>query len=190
LQGYELTETDPDYFLIRLAGQGDMNAYRKLMGRYTDYCVRFAERMIGNRADAEDVTQDVSLKVWKEAAKWKPQAKFSTWLYRVMFNACIDHKRKIVPIAAGDFINSFEGVSSPERDLQEKQTAKKVSAALQRLPERQRAALVLSYYEEIKNQEAAEAMDLDLGAFQSLLYRARQSLKEQLLDYRVEEKNG
>lgn len=185
-----MTEHDQDYFLLQLAGQGDVGAYRKLVGRYMNYCVRFAERMLGNRHDAEDVTQEVCLRIWREAGKWQPQAKFSTWLYRVMFNACIDHKRKIVPFFVVDVVETADTASNPEEALREKQTAKNVSLALQKLPKRQRAALVLSYYEGIQNQQAAEAMEIELGAFQQLLFRARQNLKEELIDGRTEEENG
>ena len=167
-----------------------MSAYRKLVGRYMDYCVRFAERMLGNRSDAEDVTQEVCLKIWRESAKWQPQAKFSTWLYRVMFNACIDHKRRVVPFSVGDLIETADTSSNPEETLREKESAKRVISALQKLPERQRAAVVLSYYEEIKNQQAADVMEIDLGGFQSLLFRARQNLKEELIGIETEEENG
>ena len=185
-----MSEVDADYFLIRLAGQGDVNAYGKLVFRYGNFCVRFAERMLGNRMDAEDVTQEVCLKIWKEAAKWQPQAKFSTWLYRVMFNACIDYKRKVVPFSMADDTEIEDASPNPEQSLDGKEDAKRVFTALQKLPERQRAAIVLSYYEGIKNQEAADTMSLDVGAFQQLLFRARQNLKDDLISFRVEEQNG
>jgi RNA polymerase sigma-70 factor (ECF subfamily) len=94
--------TDTDHELMRRIARKDKAAYRELVGKYLNFCVRFAERMTGNRADAEEIAQDVCLKVWNEAERWQPQAKFSTWLYRVMTNRCIDYKRKVVPFGAID----------------------------------------------------------------------------------------
>ena len=87
----------------RIARQ-DAAAYRMLVARHLNFCVRFAERMLGSRADAEDVVQEVCLRIWNDAGKWKPEAKFTTWLYRVMTNACIDHKRKrrLLPLGYND----------------------------------------------------------------------------------------
>lgn len=183
-------DIDQDDFLLRLTAQGNMEAYRKLVGRYMHYCVRFAERMLGNRHDAEDVAQEVCLKIWKEAGKWQGQAKFSTWLYRVMFNACIDYKRKVIPLPVGGSVDAENTSLNPEEALEEKQRIQKVIHALRNLPDRQRAALVLSYYEGIKNEQAAEIMGTELGAFQQLIFRARQSLKTELLENVMEETGG
>ena len=87
---------------MNLIAKRDPKAYRDLIGKYLDFCVRFAERMLNNRHDAEDITQEVCLKIWNVAPRWVPTAKFSTWLYRVMVNACIDHKRKILPFVQSD----------------------------------------------------------------------------------------
>jgi RNA polymerase sigma-70 factor (ECF subfamily) len=182
---------DEEDLLLRQAGKGDVSAYRKLVMRYMDYCVRFGERMLGNRQDAEDVAQEVCLKIWREAGKWQRQAKFSTWLYRVMFNACIDYKRRVVRFPGRDLpLDTADGAPDPEAVLLEKQTAKQVMCAMQKLPERQRAAVVLSYYEGMANQDAAGIMELELGAFQQLLYRARQNLKMELNDDREVKGNG
>lgn len=181
---------DSDLFLLKRIARQDSAAYRMLVGRYLDFCVRFAERMTGSRADAEDVAQEVCLKIWREAPNWQPKAKFSTWLYRVVLNASIDYKRKVVPFAplGDDVAEDPAPASDAEMIRAEKEAA--VRAALQRLPERQRAAVVMSYYEGLGNKESAEAMGLELGAFQQLLFRARQSLKQDLAGYLQETKRG
>lgn len=171
----------------RIARQ-DAAAYRLLVARHLNFCVRFAERMLGSRADAEDVTQEVCLRIWNEAGKWRPEAKFTTWLYRVMTNACIDHKRKRRMLPLGDNDMTHDTSPGPELSLQQQQRSRQVQAALGRLPPRQRAAVVLSYYEELSNEQAAAATGLTLNAFQQLLYRARQSLKDELLER--EKENG
>jgi RNA polymerase sigma-70 factor (ECF subfamily) len=172
-----LNQPDEDELLVRRVGRGDKSAFHVLVMRHLPFCLRVAERMLANRSDAEDVVQDVCVKIWNEAAQWKPQAKFTTWLYRVVFNACIDYRRKIVRLQPDDEIERVDERENPEQTLAGKEKAMKVLAALQKLPERQRAAVVLSYYEDLRNQEAAEAMGMEIGAFQQLLFRARQGLK-------------
>ncbi|MEZ0224089.1 MAG: sigma-70 family RNA polymerase sigma factor [Alphaproteobacteria bacterium] len=181
---------DADHLLMRRVARKDAQAYRALVGKYLSFCVRFAERMTGNRQDAEEIAQDVCLKIWNEAGRWQPQAKFSTWLYRVVMNRCIDYKRKVVPLGVVDAETIADGAPSADDEMMREQQAVRVRLALKQLPERQRAAIILSYYEGVTNQEAADAMGMQLGAFQQLLFRARQGLKEKLIEERLEMKNG
>jgi RNA polymerase sigma-70 factor (ECF subfamily) len=173
---------DTDHALMQRIARHDAGAYRLLVARHLNFCVRFAERMLGSRADAEDVAQEVCLRIWNDAEKWKPEAKFTTWLYRVMTNACIDHKRKRRLLPLGDNDMTPDTSPGPELSLQQQQRSRQVQAALGRLPPRQRAAVVLSYYEELSNEQAAAATGMTLNAFQQLLYRARQSLKDELIE--------
>ena len=178
---------DPDHGLMLRIGQKDIEAYRELIGKHLNKGIKVAERMLGNRQDAEDVMQETCLKVWDEAERWKPKAKFSTWLYRVIFNACLDHKRKIVPFSGVEEVETLVDESPAADDvLIAGQRAKAVQRALQKLAERQRAAMILSYYENISNQDAADALEMNLGAFQQLLFRAKQNLKDELKEYLVE----
>ena len=181
---------DADHLLMRRVARKDAQAYRELVGKYLNFCVRFAERMTGSRQDAEEIAQDVCLKIWNEAARWQPQAKFSTWLYRVVMNRCIDYKRKVVPLTVIDTEALADGARAADEEMMREQQALRVRLALKQLPERQRAAVILSYYEGVTNQEAADAMGMQLGAFQQLLFRARQSLKEKLIEEKLEMKNG
>ena len=174
---------DPDHLLVLRVARGNLQAFQELVRRHLNRCVAVAERMVGNRQDAEEIVQEVFLKVWHEAARWQPRAKFSTWLYRVLVNACIDHVRKVVPLAAVELDGIPDGSPSADDRLISAQRSRWVQRALQRLPERQRAAVVLSYYEELSNQEAADALGLSLGAFQQLLFRAKQNLKNDLRAY-------
>jgi RNA polymerase sigma-70 factor (ECF subfamily) len=168
--------------MLRIA-QHDADAYRTLVGRYLNLCVRYAERMLGNRSSAEDVAQEVWLKIWERTPQCLPQAKFSTWLYRVLMNACIDYTRRTKSFVVLAETNSPPDIA-PEADslMISSQRAARVRRGLGNLPERQRVAVILSYYEGVTNQEAAEAMELEVGAFQQLLFRARQNLKEELKD--------
>lgn len=179
-----------DHELMLLVAQRDVTAYRELVARYLNFCTRFAERMVGSRHDAEDIAQEACLKIWNEAPRWQPKAKFSTWLYRVMFNSCIDYKRKVIPLPLADESSIMDESLSADELINQEQNSKRVQQALHKLPERQRAAIVLSYYEEFNNQQAAETLDMQLNAFQQLLFRARQNLKSELFQYYVEHKNG
>lgn len=181
---------DPDHDLIDRIANGDIHAYRVLVKRHLDFCIRVSQRMVGNRADAEDIAQEVCLKIWKEAPRWQPKAKFTTWLYRVLINACIDHKRKIVPMVSDGLEQLIDEDLSIDDFIIERQQEKQVQKALEQLPERQRAAIILSYYEQCNNQEAADTMELSLGAFQQLLFRARNQLKETLMKKELEIQHG
>lgn len=181
---------DTDHELMERIAHKDTLAYRQLVSRHLDFCVRFSERMLGNRADAEDIAQDTCLKIWNEAPRWQPRAKFTTWLYRVLMNACLDHRRKVVPFSAVEMENIVDEQPGADTVLMQRQSAQQVRSALAELPERQRAAVILSYYEQVSNQDAADVLSMQLGAFQQLLFRARATLKERLMDVRLEQKNG
>jgi RNA polymerase sigma-70 factor, ECF subfamily len=186
-----LTEPgDADHLLMQRIARQDAEAYRELVAKYLNFCVRFAERMTGNRQDAEEIASDVCLKIWNEAPRWRPEAKFSTWLYRVVTNRCIDYKRKVVPFAPIDAETMADPAPAADDEMVRKQRELRVRAALEELPERQRAAVVLSYYEALTNVQAAEAMGMQLGAFQQLLFRARQNLKQKLSGEKAEIERG
>ena len=173
-------------------GQKDIVAYRELIGKHLNKGLRVAQRMLGNRSrqDAEDIMQEVCLKIWNEAERWKPKAKFSTWLYRVIINSCIDHTRKVVPLSIVNMEAIVDESPASDEVLMRENRSLRVEHALQKLPERQRAAIILSYYEGVGNQEAADTLGVQLGAFQQLLFRAKQQLKKELKEYLLEYKYG
>jgi RNA polymerase sigma-70 factor (ECF subfamily) len=125
------------------------------------------------------VAQEVFLRVWRHAADWRDgEARFSTWLHRVAVNLCHDRLRRrheTTLDAAGDPASE---APSPGAALQEKAVSARVDAALGRLPERQREAIALCYYQELSNMEAAAIMGLSVEALESLLARGRRRLKE------------
>ena len=170
-----------DEELVALIGGGDRRAYHILVERHGRRVLGLARRMMRNLAEAEDVSQEAFLRVWQKAGEWQPRgARFTTWLYRVVVNLCLDRKRKPVmaPIeAAGD---PADARPDAETTLAATQRDRLVAAALQALPERQRAALVLNYYEGLSNAEAAAALELSVSALESLLVRARRALRQEL----------
>lgn len=170
-----------DEELVALIGGGDRRAYHILVERHGRRVLGLARRMMRNLAEAEDVSQDAFLRVWQKAGEWQPRgARFTTWLYRVVMNLCLDRKRRptMSPIeAAGDPADTRPDA---ETILAKSQRDGQVAAALQALPERQRAALVLSYYEGLSNAEAAGVLELSVSALESLLVRARRALRQEL----------
>ncbi len=176
-----------DEILIALAGAGDRAAYRALVDRHLTRMVGIAQRILGNRADAEDATQEAFLRIWVHAPRWQAdRARFTTWAYRILMNLCLDVKRR--PMGA-----SLEGIAEPAdpaldamEELDRQQTWQRVHHAMATLPDQQRAVIALCYYEGLSNAEAAEVLSVTVGAIESLLVRARRRLRERLLPGAVE----
>lgn len=174
-----------DDALLAQAGAGDQRAFRTLVSRHLSRVLSLARRMTGNVTEAEDVAQEAFLRAWQKASAWHAgEARFSTWLYRVVVNLCLDRRRRkpTTPLeAAGDLLDP---APSAELRLVEDQRTRIVAVALAALPDRQRAALVLSYYEELSNAAAAEILGVSVSALESLLVRARKALRAELERHR------
>lgn len=178
-------EDDSDEALLDRLAAHDEVAFRKLIERHIDRAYGIALRLLGSSADAEDVVQDTMLKIWTHRGRWEHgRAKFSTWLYRVVTNRCVDlHRRPrtdnvdAVPEPADAKPDAF---SSMQRD----EVSSLLETAIQRLPEQQRVAVVLSYHEEMSNGDIAEVMNTTVSAVESLLKRGRQQLREILRQHK------
>lgn len=175
---------DPDADLVRNAGAGDQRAAEALVRRHLPRMVGLARRMLNDPAEAEDVAQEVFLRVWREAPRWQPgAAKFETWMHRVALNLCYDRlrrKREKPDPDAG--LEVADPAPSAGEAWFAQQRAKRVRAALEALPERQRAALVLVHFQEETNIAAAEMLEISVEALESLLARGRRALKAALAD--------
>jgi len=172
---------DPDEDLVRRIGLGDRAAASELVSRRMPAMLSLARRMLGDPAEAEDVAQEVFLKVWRHAGSWRPgHAKFETWMHRVALNLCLDRLRR----SSRRSLELHPGLEDPRasatRSLDERQRARRIRGALVRLPVRQRAAIVLCYYQGRSNIEAAEILGVSVDALESLLSRARRALKGDL----------
>lgn len=182
---------DPDEELVQRVGAGDKRAAAELVRRHLPKMVGLARRMLGDAAEAEDVGQEVFLRVWKHAPSWKPgQAKFETWMHRVAMNLCLDRLRRSGRNAGEVTPETVDGRASATRALDDRQRRERVRDALQQLPERQRAALVLCYYQDRSNTDAAEILSISVEALESLLSRARRTLKTALAADRADLLSG
>jgi RNA polymerase sigma factor (sigma-70 family) len=178
-----LGEEDPDDDLVRRAGQGDSAAIQALVARKLRRVLSLAERMLGDAAEAEDVAQEAFFKVWRHAAQWRPgAARFDTWLHRVTLNLCYDRLRRRRERPTADLPDSADPGPGPDRRLLAADVGRRVNAALQALPNRQREAIVLCHYQELGNIEAAGLMGVSVEALESLLSRGRRALRSALAD--------
>lgn len=153
------------------------------MARKLPRMLNLANRMLGDAAEAEDVAQEVFLRVWREAPRWKPgAARFDTWMHRVALNLCYDRlrRRRVTPMA--DPPDQVDPGPAPDRALMATDVGRRVQAAMMALPERQREALALCHYQELGNIEAAAVMDISVEALESLLSRGRRALRATLSD--------
>ncbi|MFB7881720.1 RNA polymerase sigma factor [Brevundimonas diminuta] len=177
------TTVDPDEDLVRRVGEGDPAAIQAMVARKLPRMLSLARRMLGDAAEAEDVAQEAMLRAWRQAPRWTPgQARFDTWLHRVGLNLCYDRLRRRREIATDALPDGVDDGPAPDRGLLAAETGARVEAALARLPERQREAIVLCHYQELGNIEAAALMEISVEALESLLSRGRRALRTALAD--------
>ncbi|WP_298242461.1 RNA polymerase sigma factor [uncultured Bradyrhizobium sp.] len=172
---------DEDSELLDRLATGDEAAFRMLVERHIDRAYAIALRIVGNAADAEDVVQDTMLKIWSHRGRWQHgRAKFSTWLYRVISNRCIDLRRKPRTENVETVPEVADGQPGAVELIERNELNGMLEIAMQRLPEQQRIAVIFSYHENMSNGEIAEVMDTTVAAVESLLKRGRQQLRQLL----------
>lgn len=175
---------DDEADLLAAFASGDAAAARVLTARLLPRVFRFAVRVLGDRAEAEDVAQDAMLRLWRQAPDWRPgEAQVSTWLFRVASNLCTDRlrRRRSRPLAslddAGDPQDTAPGV---EARLHLAARLAALQAALADLPDRQRQAVVLRHFEGLTNPEIADVLGVGVEAVESLTARGKRALSAAL----------
>lgn len=169
--------TDDDALMARVALR-DSGALRALADRHAGVPWRIAYRMLADATEAEDVAQDAMLRLWQYADRWRAGGPgVAAWLTRVATNICLDRIRR--RRFAGEDSAPERADESPLADeaIEDDQVRAAVAACIEALPERQRATIILTYYEEQPNKAAAAILELQVKAFESLLFRARASLR-------------
>ena len=197
--GVNLTADEQDIiWMVRVRG-GDRNAFADLVECHQQRVVATVARMLGSdAAEAEDIGQQVFLRVWKSADRYEPTAKFTTWLYTITRNLVFNElrRRKHRPTTSLDAAPAdpaggpalaarLEDLQSPAPDahLLQAELQQAISAAIALLPEQQRMAMILRRYEELSYEDIARVLDLTVPSVKSLLFRARLLLREKLARY-------
>lgn len=165
---------------IRRAAAGDRLAQSALVQQIMPMTYRVAFRMLRDAEEAEDVTQETFLRLWKALPDWQPRAKLSTWACTVALNLCRDRLRKKKPMLMDALPEQTDPSLRPEEALASQQFADRLDQHISALPERQREALMLCAIEGFGNQDAAQMMNISVRALESLLARARRSLRHML----------
>jgi RNA polymerase sigma-70 factor (ECF subfamily) len=185
-------EDAEDIRLMGLASSGDMAAFEQIVERHQRLVVGTVGRMLGTNSDAEDIAQQVFVRVWKNLKRYEPRAKFTTWLLKITRNLVFNELRRrsrhpAVPLQSETDEEERplkdENAVSPDATLLEHELQEAVDAAIAQLPETQRMAVILRRYEELSYEEIAEALDQSVSAVKSLLFRARTELRESLKRY-------
>lgn len=187
-QAESLAEMDQDF--ARRIASGEAAAMREAVNEFLPQIHATALRMLRNEADADEVTQETFLRVWKNVGTWVPKgARLRTWVIRIAMNLCYDRLRKkghgkSLPLE--DAPETIDGAPSAVETIAVHDRSVQVDIAMSALPDRQRAAIQLVHFDEMSNIDAASIMDVSVEALESLLARGRRSLKTALLDQREE----
>lgn len=172
---------ESDEELMARAGRGDREACARLVERHLGRIHAFATRILGSPAEGEDVAQEVFLRLWKHAGRWKPSgAKLSTWLHRVALNLCLNKKERQRETPSEHVAETAQGGDDPDAVARRRDMERHVNAALGTLPTNQRAAITMCHYQGMKNAEAAEVLGVSVEALESLLARGRRGMRARL----------
>lgn len=187
--------SDPDVCLMLAFQKGDKGSFETLMKKYYARVQNFICRFVGNKNVAEDLTQEVFIRVYKKVSFYRPKGKFQTWLYEIAKNISLNElrKNKRVIISLDESIEGDDNEmkrqitdpnsSCPDKDILEKETQEVVKEAINALPPNQRMAVILRRYEDFSYGDIAKTMNCSPEAVKSLLSRARVTLKEKLHNY-------
>jgi RNA polymerase sigma-70 factor (ECF subfamily) len=171
---------DETELMSRLA-EGDMTALSDIANKHQERVLALSYRFLNDWTVAEDIAQEVFLRVYKAAKTYKPEARFSTWLYRIVVNLCLDEKRKQVraPISL-EQANSTGLIDTQSDIIERKEIVQSVQTAVGELPERQRLVLILHRYEGLSYEKICEVTGWSRSAVESLLVRAYSNLRNKL----------
>ena len=177
-----------DFALMERVGAGDHEAFRELVERHQQAVIGTVAKMLGNASESEDIAQQVFLRIWRNAKRYRPDAKFTTYLFTITRNLVFNETRRKSRKKEVSSENSNQLIAAssdrqPDAELLQTELQRAVDDAIAALPEVQRLAVVLRRYEQLSYEEIAVVLKLSVSAVKSLLFRARTTLRESLSGY-------
>jgi RNA polymerase sigma-70 factor (ECF subfamily) len=187
---------DPDVAVMLRLQAGDQDAFQELFQKFSPRVLQYTRRLVGSEGRAEEVTQDVFVQVFRFRQRYRPESRFSTWLYTIATNLCLNEIRRPERRLRVDLWKERDdeehregpqladpAAITPEEGAAGRELARQLEAAVGDLPPKQRAALLLSRVDGLAYRDVAEALGCTEGAVKALLFRATQSLKKTLREY-------
>ncbi|MEL3972940.1 RNA polymerase sigma factor SigW [Rossellomorea oryzaecorticis] len=176
---------------IKQVLKGDQSAFAELVELYKDKVFQICYRMLGNRHEAEDIAQEAFIRAYVNIETFNQKRKFSTWLFRIATNLCIDRIRKKKPdyyldaeVAGTEGLTMYSQVAAdvqmPEDEVENMELQETIQKEISKLPEKYRSVIVLKYIEELPLQEISEILDMPLGTVKTRVHRGREALRKQL----------
>lgn len=176
---------------IKQVLKGDQDAFGEIVELYKDKVFQLCYRILGNRQEAEDIAQEAFIRAYVNISSFKTHLKFSTWIYRIATNLCIDRIRKKKPdyyldaeVPGTEGLNMYSQVAAgtdlPEKEFESMELQEVIQAEISKLPEKYRSVIVLKYIEELSLNEISEILDLPLGTVKTRIHRGREALRQQL----------
>ncbi|MEH6993617.1 RNA polymerase sigma factor SigW [Neobacillus drentensis] len=176
---------------IKQVIKGDQDAFADIVEIYSNSIFQLGYRMLGNRHEAEDIAQEAFIRAYVNIKSFNQDLKFSTWLFRIATNLCIDRIRKKKPdyyldaeVSGTDGLTMYSQLSSnsplPENELESLELQETVQKEILKLPEKYRSVIVLKYMEELSLNEISEILDMPLGTVKTRIHRGREALRQQL----------
>jgi len=181
MSSYLQMTTNDDQKLIDAINKGDTKAYAQLVNRYKDLVYTLAIRMLKNREEAEEVAQDAFVKVFKSLQQFKGDSKFSTWIYRVTYNTCLDrikkNKKYLNDVAIDEFtFNKLDVIDNALENMIKKEKQELIKNCIAKLPDDSSALLTLFYFEELSLDEISKIINIEANTVKVKLFRARKKL--------------
>ncbi|MDA3917126.1 MAG: sigma-70 family RNA polymerase sigma factor [Deltaproteobacteria bacterium] len=173
--------------LMQRVANGDRHAFTTLVQVHQNSILNFIWRLMGDKTHAEDLSQDVFLRVWKSAPKYEKRAKFSTWIYRIAINLCLNKKRTLkiknmfltsLPLKRQPQINT--DFTTPENQLLKAEQTRRIFDILNTLPSAQRIAVTLKFYQGLSYAEISQILDRSIPAVDALLVRAKKNIQKKI----------
>ncbi len=176
---------------IKQVLKGDQNAYADIVNLYQHKLYQICYRMLGNKQEAEDIAQEAFVRAYINLHSYDQKRKFSTWIYRIATNLCIDRIRKKKPdyyldaeVAGTDGLDMYSQIAAdeqlPEEAVEQMELQDRIQYEISRLPDKYRSVIVLKYIEELSLQEISDILDMPLGTVKTRIHRGREALRKQL----------